>query len=65
MRYRIEDNNYLNLIKREMSKINLYRQLGPIGSGNFGEVIKVERKRDKVRDCDRVTCSETVCNEET
>ena len=48
-----------------MSKINLYRQLGPIGSGNFGEVIKVERKRDKVRDSDRVTCAETVRNEET
>jgi len=26
-----------------MSKINQYRQLGPIGKGKFGEVVKVER----------------------
>ncbi len=31
----------------EMSKINQYRELGPIGKGKFGEVVKVERLRDK------------------
>ncbi len=48
-----------------MSKINQYRQLGPIGKGKFGEVVKVERLRDKVREKDGLTRSETVRNEET
>ena len=30
-----------------MSKLSLYKQLEFFGTGNFGEVLKVERKKDK------------------
>ena len=32
-----------------MDKLQLYKQMDPLGAGAFGEVIKVQRKKDNVR----------------